>query len=48
MKKWPVQKQTHRTAHKNTEHQGETDIQKKTLFLCVLRIVLLDLLFIIY
>jgi len=34
MTKWPVKKQTHRTAQKNAEHQDATDIQKK-LFLCL-------------
>ena len=33
MTKRPVQKQTHRTAHKHAEHQDATDIQNK-LFLC--------------
>jgi len=30
--KSPVQKQTHRTAKKNTEHQDATDIQNKLFF----------------
>jgi len=30
--KWPVQKQTHRTAQKHTEHQDATDIQNKLVF----------------
>jgi len=29
MTNWPVQKQTHRTAQKHTEHQAATDIQIK-------------------
>jgi len=28
----PVQKQTHRTAHKHVEHQYATYIQNKTIF----------------
>ena len=44
MTKWPVYKQTHRTAHKHAEHQDVTDIQKTNVF--VFRIVLF--LFIIY
>jgi len=34
MKKWPVQKPTHRTTHKHVEHHDATDIMKKTFF-CV-------------
>jgi len=33
MTKWPVQKQTHRTAQKHAENQDAADIQN-TLFLC--------------
>ena len=32
MTKWPVQKQTHRTAQKHAKHQDATDIQKKLVF----------------
>ena len=36
MAHWHVQKQTHRTAQKHTEHQDATDIQKeKLILLCV-------------
>jgi len=34
MTKWPVQKQTHRTDKKHTEHQYAKDIQKKSICLC--------------
>jgi len=27
--KWPVQKETHKTAQKHTEHQAATDIRNK-------------------
>jgi len=32
MTKWPVQKQTHRTAQKHAEHQDATYIQNKLFF----------------
>jgi len=40
MEKWPVQKQTHRTAQKHTEYQDATAIQN-ILCCCVVRIFLL-------
>jgi len=41
MSKWPVQKQTHRTAQKHAEHQDAADIQQK----CVFRLFLFYFLF---
>jgi len=35
MTKWPVHKQTHRTAQKHVKQPDATDIQNKTSFLCV-------------
>jgi len=42
MKKWPVQKQTYKTAQKHTEHQNATIIQNKVC-VCLFQIFLLHL-----
>jgi len=31
MTKWPLQKQTHKTAQQHAEHQDATDIQNKKM-----------------